>query len=279
MPHPGRGFSVLMAMFFGLWLLAACQTVPDTEREQLLLTSPELEQALGDQAFRQVMRTQTTITEGEDYDTLQRVGRRIVAEAQPELAERGFGDLDWSFHLVDDDTINAFVVPNGQVVFFTGIMPVLETEAGVAAIMGHEVAHVLARHGGERISQRLLISSGTLLAAAVLSDDAEEGERLMGALGLAALFALEMPYSRTHESEADYLGTRLMARAGYDPREAVRVWERMDEASVSVPAFLSTHPSSRARRDALEAKMPQFLELMEPLPHDGAAPGEAMVLP
>ncbi|MCP1728358.1 putative Zn-dependent protease [Natronospira proteinivora] len=242
--------------------LMACQTVPETEREQLLLTSPDLEKALGDQAFSQVMRSHQEIVEGQDYETLQRVGRRIVSVAQPELAARGFGDLEWSFHLIDDDTANAFVVPSGQVVFFQGIMPILENEAGVAAVMGHEVAHVIARHGGERISQRLLVSSGTLLAASALSDDPDEGERWLGALGLAALFAMEMPYSRTHESEADYLGTRLMAKAGYDPEEAVRVWERMEAATLSLPAFLSSHPTSRSRRDALEADLPVFRELM-----------------
>ncbi len=242
-------------------LLTACQTVPQTAREQLLLTSPETEMAMGEQAFRSIMRGQREITEGEAYESLQVIGQRIVMAAEPMLEARGFGDLEWSFHLVDSNTINAFVVPSGQVVFFRGILPVLENENGIAAVMGHEVAHVIARHGGERISQRLLATGATYGLAAAMADTREEADRILAAAGIATLFLLEMPYSRRHELEADYLGAQLMAMAGYDPRESVKVWARMEEATLSVPAFLSTHPHSRDRRDRLEERMPEFLSL------------------
>jgi len=257
-----RSFTEFLLIGFALFLMA-CQTVPESERDQLLLVSPEAEQALGDQAFEQMMRGKQMIDQGEDYERLQRVGQDIVAVAQPELEARGHGDLNWSFHLVDDSTLNAFVVPSGQVVFTSGILPVLEDKDGMAAVMGHEVAHVIARHGGERISQQMLISGGTLLAALALADDANEAEALMGMLGVGIMFGVQFPFSRLHEAEADDIGTRLMAKAGYDPRAAVQVWARMEEATINIPAFLSTHPPSSARQEALEANMSQYLMLRE----------------
>lgn len=245
---------VFIASLTLLMGLSGCQTVPESEREQLLLLSPEIEIAMGRQAFDKAMRGQTEITEGEDIECLQAVGERLLREAQPLLEERGFGELDWSFHLVDSETVNAFVVPSGQVVFHAGILPILQDEAGMATVMGHEIAHVVARHGGERISQQMLLAGAVWGLAAGMADDREEADRLLNTLSLVSLFFVELPYSRAHESEADRLGLQLMARAGYDPAAAPELWTRMEEAGLKVPALLSTHPSSSARREALAAQ-------------------------
>lgn len=243
-----------LAAFIGMLALlglSGCQTVPQSEREQLLIFSPEFEIAMGRRAFDKAMLGETEITEGEEVERMRAVGERLLREAQPLLEERGFGDLDWSFHLVDSETVNAFVVPSGQVVFYAGILPILKDEAGMATVMGHEIAHVVARHGGERVSQQMLLTGATWGLTAGIADDRQEADRLLKTLGLASLLFVELPYSRAHESEADRLGLRLMARAGYDPAAAPALWERMEEATLELPALLSTHPASSERREAL----------------------------
>lgn len=254
-----HGIQRLIAVFIALLMLlvglSGCQTVPESEREQLLFFSPAFEIAMGRRAFEKAMLGKTEITEGEDIERMQAVGERLLREAQPLLEARGFGDLDWSFHLVDSDKINAFVVPSGQVVFYAGILPILQDEDGMATVMGHEIAHVVARHGGERVSQQMLLTGATWGLTAGMADNRREADRLLKTLGLASLFFVELPYSRAHESEADRLGLRLMARAGYDPTAAPTLWKRMEEATLELPALLSTHPPSAERREALAAQV------------------------
>lgn len=249
------------AMLLAL-MIAACATVPESDRQQLMLLSPEAETEMGLAAFQELREDLDLIQEGEDHERLQRVGRRIAEVAEPLLQERGFEALDWEFHLADADEPNAFVLPGGKVVFYKGILPILEDEEGVAAVMGHEVAHVIGRHSGERLSQHVLTDvSLTAAYAALGGQDASRRGNIMAALGVGATVGIHLPFSRAHEREADEIGLTLMARAGYDPRAAVRVWERMaEEGGARGPEFLSTHPAPENRAQNLQEMMPEALE-------------------
>lgn len=256
-----RGWRLLIAGIL-LALVSACATVPETERRQLLLLSPAAEVDLGLAAFDQVREDLEFVEEGPGVDMVRRTGERIVAVAQPMLEARGFGELEWEFLVADSEMLNAFVLPGGKVVFYQGMVEFLEDEDSVAAVMGHEVAHVVGRHGGERVSQNVLIQVGLIGAhIALASEEPGRREPVMAALGIGAVVGVQLPFSRAHEAEADEIGLTLMARAGYDPRAAVRVWERMDEqAETRPPEFLSTHPHPDRRAENLRALMPAALE-------------------
>jgi len=244
-----------------LCILAACAHVPVTGRWQLMLVSPADEAQLGKQEYEKFLEGAKRSTDAAANAILQRVGERIAPLAHVENAE-------WEFTLVESDEVNAFALPGGKVVVFTGILPLCENEAGLAAVVGHEIAHVLARHGGERISQALMLELVLTGASRTLSkESAGTREAILKALGLGANIGVILPYSRTQEYEADLLGARLMARAGYDPREAPLLWKRMAEKSGDgALEFLSTHPTSEKRMAKLEEMMPDLLRLYEESP-------------
>jgi predicted Zn-dependent protease len=248
-----------------LLLVAGCSTVPQTGRSQLLLIDPSTEVSLGADAFQQIQQDLDFLDSGPKVEMVRRVGERIARAAQPELKERGFEDLEWSFHVAESSQLNAFVLPNGQVVFYDGMMDFLEGEAEVAAVMGHEIAHVVGRHSGERLSQQVALQAGMTGAAIALgSQSPEQREAILAALGAGATVGVVLPYSRAHESEADEIGLTFMARAGYDPREAVDVWERMAaEQEGRPPEFLSTHPNPGRRAEDLRRMMPEALEIYQ----------------
>jgi predicted Zn-dependent protease len=160
--------------------------------------------------------------------------------------------LQWEFNVIESDEANAFCLPGGKVAVYTGILPLAQTEAGLAAVIGHEVAHAVARHAGERMSQALLVNLG-LSVADISLQNSQHRPLIMAALGLGANVGVLLPYSRKHEAEADEIGTRYMARAGYDPREAVLLWQRFAKAGgPRPPPFLSTHPAPESRAQELE---------------------------
>ncbi len=227
-----------------LFLAQGCATVPHTQRKALILISPGQEAALGEQAYREIL-SQEKLSDNKKWTlVVDRVGRNIARVSD-------MPGLDWEFKLIESPQKNAFALPGGKVAVYTGIMEVARNEAGLAAIMGHEIAHAVARHGAERISQVLLVNMGLTVADLTLQN-AENRDLILAAIGLSANVGLLLPYSRKHESEADHIGTLYMARAGYDPREAVALWERFADAETGrVPAFLSTHPPSRERAEAL----------------------------
>lgn len=242
---------------------AGCATVPDTDRSQILLLSPEEEVRMGLHAYEEVRRELDMVESGPQKEQVERIGRRIVDAADRRLAARGFDSLDWEYNVVDDEQANAFVLPGGKVVFYTGLLDLAESDDEVAAVMGHEVAHVIARHAGERLSQNILISTGLGVAEAALSDsDSGTGRATMAALGVGAVVGVQLPFSRTHEAESDEIGLYLMAEAGYDPRAAVSFWQRMEERNDSgPPAFLSTHPAPADRIANLESLLPEAMEV------------------
>ncbi|MHC4830284.1 MAG: M48 family metallopeptidase [Planctomycetota bacterium] len=247
-------------------LLVACSTVPYSNRSRMILLSEGEEMQMGVDAYQQILSEAKISNDAQWTSLLRRCGQRIASIADQNLELEGRPPFEWEFNLVDaPDTVNAFCLPGGKVAFYTGILPICRNEAGVAVVMGHEVAHALARHGGERVSQQVVLNLGVSIAAALSSSDPGTQATVAQALGVGLGVAVALPFSRNHESEADYIGLMMMSEAGYDPREAPRFWERMAEASggEGPPEFLSTHPASETRVAQLNADLPEALDRYE----------------
>lgn len=247
---------LFLAMVFGL---TRCTTLPETGEKKLLLTTPAQEAQMGDQAYRQILAKEHPSTDPRWNALVQRVGKRIAAVArQP--------NFRWEFRVIDSKEPNAFCLPGGKVAFYTGIFPVAKNEAAVAAIMGHEVAHATLRHGGQRMSRQMETQIGVNILGSLLGagGGGVGNQMMMAAIGVGANVGVILPFSRANESEADDVGLTYMARAGYDPREAPRLWQRMAQLGGGrTPAFLSTHPSSTGRQQALANALPRVLPVYE----------------
>ncbi len=244
--------------------LVGCVRAPGTARDQLIFLSEEKEIAMGVSAFREVLRQARLNENPEINEMVHRVGQRIAAVAnKPEY--------HWEFAVIQDDrVINAFALPGGKVAVFTGILKITQNEAGLATVMGHEVAHALQRHGAERMSRGILEQIAQVGALAGAATGAVNPSVAMGAMGAYGV-GVSLPFNRKQESEADYIGLRLMAQAGYDPREAVAFWERMSgcprqmigklcfRSQQAIPEFLSTHPSDVTRINQIEAWIPEAM--------------------
>jgi len=239
-------------------LLTACVSAPETGRSQLLLVSPADEARMGFQAFQDLKRKTPVSSNRAASEQLGTVGRKISSVAHMPNAQ-------WEFVLFEDaDNPNAFALPGGKVGVYTGILPITKNEAGLATVIGHEIAHAVARHGAERVSQSVLIQlGGTALSAALGSQSPMTRDLAMQAYGLGTTVGVSLPYSRTQELEADHLGLLYMARAGYDPREAIAFWKRFQaygsKRGGKPPEFLSTHPVDSRRIAQLERLMPKAL--------------------
>lgn len=248
--------------------LAGCETNPYTGRSQLLMTSVDQEMQMGVQAYDQI-RSDRNVKFSQDpreIEPVRRVAARIIEAAKRSKYGEMAKQFQWDVTVIKDDkTANAFALPGGKMAVYTGIFPVARTEAGLAAVMGHEVVHALARHGAERMSQGQLTNAALQMAGAALGaggGDPVVGQAAMAALGVGAQVGVLLPFSRKHESEADYVGILLAADAGYDPRESVGLWERMAQMSGGGPAeFLSTHPSHDTRIDQLKSWMPEAMAI------------------
>ncbi|MFT7589301.1 MAG: putative Zn-dependent protease [Limisphaerales bacterium] len=242
-------------------LIASCSRVPLTGRKQVkLLPESELVQ-MSLAAYNDFLQSNNVVQNTSQSEMVQRIGDGLAGSVEGILSNEGFSDridlLQWDFNLVQDDLINAWAMPGGKVVIYTGILPVTESETGLAVVMGHELAHAIALHGNERMSQAMLAQMGlATLDIAAMNQPEETRQLLMLAAGIGTEVGVLLPFSRKQESEADELGLIFMANAGYDPREAVRFWERMDQhtGSASVPQFLSTHPSHETRISDLQNK-------------------------
>lgn len=242
-------------------LLAACTTVPGTGRSQLILLNASEEMQMGLQSFEQIKSQTPRSKDAARTRTVEEVGRRIAAVVAGDVP-----NAQWEFVLFASDDINAFALPGGKVGVYEGLMNVATTPDELAVVMGHEVAHVVARHGAERVSQQMAVGiAGTALAVGVRNMSNEDQALILGLYGAGATLGVMLPYSRTHESEADELGLRYMAQAGYDPRAAVTFWRKMQRAKGNggPPEFLSTHPSDDTRIRNLEALMPEALAIYQ----------------
>src|SRR5215510_10213012 len=226
-----------LVMGIGLVGLTGCETNPYTGRSQLLMTSVDQEMQMGAQAYRQV-KNDPKLHQSQDpheIEPVRRVAARIIEAAKRSKYAEMANQFQWEVTVIKEDkTMNAFALPGGKIAVYTGIFPVAKTEAGLAAVLGHEVTHALARHGAERMSQGQAASIGVQVLGAAVgigSGNAALGEASMAALGAGAQVGVLLPFSRKHESEADYIGILLAADAGYDPRESIRLWQRMAQAA------------------------------------------------
>ena len=236
-------------------VLAGCATVPYTNRHQFNIVSGAEEDKMGLQAYQETLSKAKLSTDAQATAMVVRIGQRIAA-----AAERP--DFDWQFKLIDDPKmVNAFCLPGGRVAVYTGILPVTGNEEGLAVVMSHEVAHALAHHGAERMSQGELVNlGGAALQVGMANKDPVAQQKVMSAFGLGANVGVLLPFSRSHEGEADHIGLILMAKAGYDPRAAVPFWQRMEAGGgKKPPEFLSTHPSDAARIKKIQAELPEAL--------------------
>ncbi len=249
--------------------LAGCETNPYTGRKQLLMTSVSQEMQMGAQAYNQV-KSDPKMRPSQDpreIEPVKRVAARIVEAAKRSKYAEMAKQFQWEVTVIKDDkTANAFALPGGKMAVYTGIFPMAKTEAGLAAVMGHEVVHALARHGAERMSQGQVTNVGLQVVGAAIGLSGGNpmlGQATMAALGAGAQVGVLLPFSRKHESEADYVGILLAADAGYDPRESVALWERMGQASGGggQSEFLSTHPSHDTRIDQLKEWMPEAMAI------------------
>jgi predicted Zn-dependent protease len=271
----GRSLLGICLVGSSLSALTGCYRAPGTARDQLIFLSEEKEIAMGVSAFREVLRQARLNENPEINEMVHRVGQRIAAVAnKPEY--------HWEFAVIQDDrVINAFALPGGKVAVFTGILKITQNEAGLATVMGHEVAHALQRHGAERMSRGILEQIAQVGALAGAATGAINPSVAMGAMGAYGV-GVSLPFNRKQESEADYIGLRLMAQAGYDPREAVAFWERMSgcprqmigklcfRSQQAIPEFLSTHPSDVTRINQIEAWIPEAMRYYRPT--DGPEP-------
>ncbi len=240
---------------------AACATAPITGRSQLMLLPEGAELEMGLSAYRQVLSRSKVSGDPAANAQVTRVGRRI-AEAT------GRGDFQWEFTVLEDPQVNAFALPGGKVAVYTGLLPVARDDPGLAAVLGHEVAHAVARHGAERVSQTLLVEVGLAATQAALArNDPRTVQTVTALLGAGTAVGLLLPWSRSQESEADHLGLIYMAKAGYHPSAARDLWLRMQEAARGQPRppeFLSTHPSPATRIQQIEAWIPEALRYYQP---------------
>ncbi|MBT1072101.1 M48 family metallopeptidase [Pelotalea chapellei] len=247
--------------------LTACSTVPITGRSQLNLIPGSSMMSMSLQQYDQFIKEHKVSTNQEQTQMVKRVGGKIQNAVERYFAEKGqsqrLADYKWEFNLVEDKQVNAWCMPGGKVVVYTGLLPVAKNETGLAVVLGHEIAHAIAEHGNERMSQGLLAQMGGVALSTALSTKPAQTQQLwMAAYGAGAQYGAILPYGRLQESEADQLGLIFMAMAGYDPNEAVTFWERMaaQKGGQAPPEFLSTHPSDATRIANIKKLIPKAME-------------------
>jgi predicted Zn-dependent protease len=252
--------------WIALWLqmvvlIGGCATVPVTGRQSFNLIPESQELALGLDSYRQVLSESDVVKSGPELALVRRVGARNAASSDRPAYE-------WEFNLIKDDkAVNAFCLPGGKVAVYTGILPITQNEAGLATVLSHEIAHAIARHGGERMTDDLAFQLGGMGLDALLGEKSPATRNvILAAYGVGGEIGVLLPFSRSAESEADHIGLVYMAKAGYDPRQAIQFWERMERKTggQAPPEWLSTHPSHGSRIEQLEGWMPEALSYYEP---------------
>jgi predicted Zn-dependent protease len=253
--HPRRLLAALAVLTLGA-LLTGCSTVSETGRSQLNLISATEEMQLGLKSFTELKKNTPVSQDAQATARVQRVGQRVAAVASLPNAQ-------WEFVLFESSEPNAFCLPGGKVGVYTGLLPIAKDDAGLATVIGHEVAHATSHHGSERMSQQMATQLGGQAFGALIGGQSQATQGLlMQAYGVAGQVGVLLPYSRKHESEADYIGLLFMAKAGYDPAAAVGFWERFAAYSAQhggsgTPEFLRTHPLDQTRINDLKAAMPK----------------------
>lgn len=256
------------------FFMASCAKVPFTDRKAVRLISSQEINTLSFQQYDDFLKQNPPLTAGPEVRRVREVGDRIAAALALYYKAKGWEDrlseFEWEYNVVNDPNVNAFCMPGGKVVVYTGILPIAKDDDGLAVIMGHEIAHAVAHHGNERMSQQMGVQGGLAAINAVLTGSGSAAEQsrtrdiLMGAAGMGAQVGILLPFSRKHESEADKIGLYLMAIAGYDVDAAAPFWERMQAGGGQTPPeFLSTHPSPETRSTNLKEWAPEAKALAQ----------------
>ncbi len=264
---------ILFALYAGYQFLANREEAAFTGRQQLIDSSIEQDLALGLKGFRQVLAESRVVTGGDLPRQVEDITRRLV-EAGPRVEqwiarEKGvpartpWQAFEWQVAVIESPQANAFCLPGGKMAVYTGIIPVAQNVDALAAILGHEIAHAVLRHGAERMATQKLVQLGQMAAGMSIGDmDPAQQRMVMAALGAGAQYGMILPFSRSHESEADYVGLMMAAGACFDPREAIGLWQRMGaQGGARPPEFASTHPASETRIEQLKAWMPEAMRL------------------
>lgn len=250
----GAGVGLFLAIVLSL---GGCTTVPETGRRAFTIMPESQMTSMGANAFAEVKRSSPLITSGERYEMIQRVGHRLARVVAVDMPNGA-----WEFIYIDEAQVNAWAMPGGKIAVYDGLFKVVEDENELAFILGHEIAHVTARHANQRISQGILVAAGGVgLDQAMRNRSSADRNLILALYGVGTTVGVMLPYSRSHESEADYIGLLYMARAGYDPRVAPAVWGKMArESRGGPPEWLSTHPSHYRREEDLRNAMPVAME-------------------
>lgn len=253
--------------------LTACTQVPITGRRQVKLLPASTLNSMAADEYKKFLATHTLCSDAAKVAQVRRVGERIQRAVTNYFTQKKqtkyIQGFKWEFNVVEENTVNAWCMPGGKVVVYTGLLPVALNDDGLAVVMGHEIAHAIASHGNERMSQGLAAQAGGVALSVALSNKSPETQDMfMKAYGVGANVGAILPFSRMHESEADELGLIFMAMAGYNPDEAIAFWQRMDKASngQSPPAFLSTHPAHSTRIDRIKKVIPKAKEYAKKYP-------------
>lgn len=259
-----KRIKILLFLFSFLLFSYGCSTVPITGRSQLNIIPSSQILSMSFNQYDQFLKSHKLSKDKKKTALVKKVGGKIANAVERYFASKGLTselkDYQWEFNLVESPEINAWCMPGGKVVVYTGILPITKDETGLAVVMGHEIAHAIAEHGNERMSQGLLTNLGGLALSKALEKKPKETQTLwMSAFGIGAQVGVLLPFSRMHESEADHLGLIFMAMAGYNPEYAVNFWQRMasQAGGNKPPEFLSTHPSDETRINDLRKLLPE----------------------
>lgn len=261
-----------LAVLSGLCLLlSSCTEVAITGRKQFNLVPDSVMHSMSYQSYGEFLSESKLSTNSAQTMMVRRVGARIQKAVEQYCAENNLADrlegYDWEFNLVEDKSLNAWCMPGGKVVIYTGILTVTKNEPSLAVVMGHEIAHAIARHGAERMTQGLIVDLGGMALSEALASSPEATQNLfMRSYGIGTQYGVLLPYSRTHEKEADHLGLIFMAMAGYNPNEAVDFWQRMAAAKEGPepPEILSTHPADSTRIRKIKELIPEAMKYYNP---------------
>jgi len=254
---------VITLLFATLLLLSSCSTVPLTGRKQVLLVSDSEVLSSSLTQYDSYIKSATKSTNQAQTAMVVRVGKRIAAATEAYLRQNGLEseikNFSWEFNLVKDPQVNAFCMPGGKIVVYEGLLPYVSSDDELAVVIGHEVAHAVAKHSNERMSQQLLAQYGAAIVGEALSTKSTAMQQLGNTVyGLGAQYGVTLPFSRRHESEADYMGLVFMAMAGYNPDVALNFWQKMSNGNANkIPEFVSTHPSDATRIADIRRHLPE----------------------
>jgi predicted Zn-dependent protease len=263
--HWGRKSALFATIVLIILTFVSCTTVPLTGRKQLSLIPESDMMALSLTEYGKFLKANKVSIDKAKTDMVKRVGTRISKAVEAYMAQQGLSanlkGYQWEFNLVESAEVNAWCMSGGKVVVYTGLLPIAQNDEGLATVLGHEIAHAVARHGSERMSDQMLVQLGSSTLSAALAQKPSETQQLaMAAFGVGSQYGVILPFSRKHEYEADYMGMIFMSMAGYNPNQSIAFWQRMAQKGGSnTPEFLSTHPVDENRIAKIREKLPEAM--------------------